>query len=126
MAKVLLVEDDSFLGYLFSTSIRESGLELIYVTSGEDALEKMRSEKPDIVLLDIILPGINGYEVLQRIKADFSDMNVPVIMISNLGDQASMNRAKELGATYYFVKSNVLPRDIIQKVREVLKIDTPA
>ncbi len=118
--KIVLVEDDAFLGDLISTSIINSGFELTHVTSGEEALKKIPEVLPDIILLDLILPGINGFEVLEKLKSQKGLAQIPVIIVSNLGGQESIDRAMSLGAVYYFVKSDVLPSEIIAKVNSIL------
>ena len=120
--KVLLVEDDPLLGELFAFSLRDAHFDVIHVTTGEDALLQCANTPINIVLLDIILPGINGFDVLTKMKSNDKTKNIPIIVISNLGDQANIDHAIELGAVHYFVKSNVLPRDIIAKVNEVLDV----
>ncbi len=118
--KIFLVEDDPLLGDLFSTSIKNSGYELTHVSSGEEALRIVSMVLPDIILLDLVLPGISGFEVLENIKANTATANIPVIIISNLSDKQNIEKANALGAIFYFIKSNVLPRDIIEKVKTVL------
>ena len=120
MATVLLVEDDSLLGDLFETSLHSAKLDVTLAITAEEALVIVREKHYDIILLDIILPGMSGLEFLSLIKKDPELKDIPVIIISNLSDIMDINKGKELGAVHYFIKSNVTPNEIIKKVYEVL------
>jgi CheY-like chemotaxis protein len=88
---------------------------------GEEALKRLETEKPDLVLLDLILPGIDGFEVLAKIKQDPSLTSIPVIILSNLGQKEDVDRGLKLGATDYLIKAYFTPKEIVEKVRGVLK-----
>src|SRR3989338_7802050 len=90
--KILLVEDESFLANLLSDYIKEQGVSLEQASTGEECLAKAKSSKPDIILLDIILPGIDGYEVLKQLKANPELSKIPVIFLSNLGGKEEIDR----------------------------------
>ena len=119
--KILIIEDDTFLRELLVRKVREEKFETITAVDGEEGVKKIKSEKPDLILLDLILPGIDGYEVLTRIKDDSDISFIPVIIISNLGQKEEVEKGLKLGAVDYLIKANFTPEDIIDKVRTALK-----
>lgn len=118
--RVLLVEDDSFLRDLLSQKLRKEKFQVIEAVDGEDGLKKAVSEKPHIVLLDLILPGADGFETLRRIRAEQEVGKVPIIILSNLGQKDDIEKGMQLGATDYLVKAHNTPGEIIDKVKSVL------
>jgi DNA-binding response OmpR family regulator len=123
--KVLVVEDDSFLRDLITRELSKKGFTIFEAVDGEKALSRLESVTPDIVLLDIILPAIDGFEVLEKIRdhKDKSINKVPVLMLSNLGEKDDIKKAKELGADDYMVKAHFTTKEITEKIKETLKID---
>jgi len=119
--KILLVEDDRFLRELMSQKLIKMGYDLIAAVDGEEGVEKAKSEKPEIILLDIMLPGIDGFGVLAQVKADPSTADIPVIILSNLGQREDIDRALKLGATDFLVKAHFTPQEIIDKIEQYLK-----
>jgi len=119
---ILLVEDDSLLRDLCSRKLRGEGLEVLEATSGEQALDFLNNQKVDLILLDIILPGIDGFEVLKEIRNHSNDevKLAPVIMLSNLGQEEDIERAMALGAKDYLVKAYFSTSEIVLKVKELL------
>ncbi|MDD5146633.1 MAG: response regulator [Candidatus Pacebacteria bacterium] len=118
--KVLIVEDDKFLRELMSKKLASEGFELVEAMDGESGVKKIKEEKPDIALLDLILPGIDGFEVLAKVKEDPLTASIPVVILSNLGQKDDVEKGLKLGATDYLVKAHFTPNEIIKKVREVL------
>lgn len=118
--RVLLVEDDSFLRDLLSQKMRKEKFQVIEAVDGEDGLKKTISEKPHIVLLDLILPGADGFETLKRIRTEETVGKVPIIILSNLGQKDDIEKGMQLGATDYLVKAHNTPGEIIEKIRSVL------
>lgn len=118
--KVLLVEDDEFLGKILSTRLSAEHTDVMYAKSGEEALELLKNGVPQVALLDILLPGINGFEVLAHIRADERMKGIPVIMISNFNQDSDKEKAYKLGANY-LVKAMVNPDDIIAEILKVMK-----
>ena len=118
--RVLLVEDDSFLRDLLSQKMRKEKFQVIEAVDGEDGPKKTVSEKPHIVLLDLILPGADGFETLKRIRAEESVAQVPIIILSNLGQKDDIEKGMQLGATDYLVKAHNTPGEIIDKIRMIL------
>ena len=119
--KILLVEDDRFLRELMSQKIVKMGEDLVVAVDGEEGARKTKEEKPDIVLLDLMLPGIDGFGVLSQIKADPETAGIPVIILSNLGQKEDIDRALKLGAADFLVKAHFTPQEIIDKIEQYLK-----
>ena len=119
--KILLVEDDRFLRELMSQKIVKMGDDLVVAVDGEEGVKKTKEEKPEIVLLDLMLPGIDGFGVLSQIKADPETSGIPVIILSNLGQKEDIDRALELGAADFLVKAHFTPQEIIEKIKQYLK-----
>lgn len=118
--KVLLVEDEQALLKIYSNKLRHSGFDVSVAITGDEALRKAPAEKPDIILLDLILPGKDGFVVLQALKEDEVTKNIPVIILSNLGQEADMSRGKELGAVDYLVKADVGLMELVEKVKKYI------
>ena len=121
MEKILLIEDDKFLRELIIQKLGKEGYEVIEASEGEAGLAKMKEEKPDLVLLDLILPGIDGFEVLSRIKKDSDLEQTPVIILSNLGQRDDMEKGIALGARDYLIKAHFTPGEIVEKIRATLQ-----
>lgn len=121
MTKVLIVEDDKFLSELISTKLDKEGYEVDIALDGETGLTKIKEGKPDIVLLDIMLPGIDGFEVLEKMKAEEGSKNTPVIILSNFGQEEKVERGLTLGASDYLVKANFTTGEIVEKIKATLQ-----
>lgn len=121
MKKILIVEDDRFLRELIVRKLTNEGYETVEAVDGEQGLQKTKETKPDIVLLDLILPGIDGFEVLALKKDDPTIAAVPVIILSNLGQKEDVEKGIALGATDYLIKAHFTPGEIVEKVRNILK-----
>ena len=122
MKKILLVEDDQFLGSLMKNRFIKEGFDINWVTNGDKAIAKLKEGPHDLILMDIILPGASGFEVMEKIVAEPQVGSTPIIIISNLGQQSDIARGKELGATAYLVKADTPIDMLIQKVRAFLKV----
>jgi DNA-binding response OmpR family regulator len=120
--KIILVEDDSFLRELASKKIAEAGYEVEIAPTGEDAVEKIENNYFDLILLDIILPSIGGFEILEKVKnhKDEKIADTPVIMLSNLGQEDEIEKAKEMGAENYLVKAHFTPDSIVKEIRKCI------
>lgn len=117
---IVLVEDDPLLSTLFTTKMSSEGFVVHHAEDGSSAMEKVRSAKPDIVILDVILPGMDGFEVLEALKKDPETKNIPVIMLSNIGQSAERKRGEELGAAAFLIKANVSISEVITQIEAVL------
>ncbi|MDP1629009.1 MAG: response regulator, partial [bacterium] len=120
--KIFLVEDDQFLGGLMSNKLEKEGFSVVRVLDGEEAVKKIFEDRPDLVLLDIILPGMDGFEVLKRLREDPQTAKIPVIMLTNLGAKEDIERGFKLGAQDYMVKAHFTPGEIVAKIKSVLGI----
>ena len=121
MKKILLIEDDSFLTDIYLTKLKGEGYQVDVARDGESGLEKVKKLKPDLLILDIILPKFNGWEVLGQIRKDPKFEKLKVIIISNLGDEKDIERGFDLGAIKYFVKTEQTPTEVVEKIKEILK-----
>jgi DNA-binding response OmpR family regulator len=119
-AKILVVEDDKFLRELITQKLKREGHDVREAVDGEDGVRKIEEEKPEIVLLDLILPGIDGFEVLAKIKENPERKDVPVIILSNLGQRDDVERGLKLGAVDFLIKAHFTPGEIIEKIEAVL------
>ena len=118
--KILLIEDDYFLAGIYLTKFKLEGFEIFLAQDGEQGLRLANSKKPDIILLDIFLPKKDGFAILQDLKKSSITKNIPVIMMTNLSESKNIKKAVNLGAVDYLVKSNFLPNEIVEKVKQVL------
>lgn len=124
MKKILIIENDLLLGDILTQKLVSEGFEVALVSDGSRGFEKIKSFKPDLILLDIILPTMNGYEILEAKQKDSAIANVPVIIISNSGQSVEINRALALGVKDYLVKAQFDPEEVLVKVRAQFRKDT--
>ena len=117
--KILIIEDDKFLRELISNKLAKRGYELIQAVDGEQGFEKTKKEKPDVILLDLILPGIDGFEVLSKIRKEKDIAETPVLILSNLGQKEDIEKALNLGAADYLIKAHFTPEEIVEKIGEI-------
>jgi DNA-binding response OmpR family regulator len=120
--KILMVEDDPFFSKLCARALEEAGFSIFLAGDGEQGLEKIKSEDPDLILLDIILPKMNGFDVLKRIRED-SDPKIagkPVIILSNLYAREEEEKGKQLRANDYLIKANTNSYELVNKINGIL------
>ncbi|HLD31649.1 MAG TPA: response regulator [Patescibacteria group bacterium] len=118
---VLLVEDDVFLANIYKTKFEMEGFNVFLAENGEAALEEVKKKKPEIILLDILLPKLDGFAVLEKIKADKTTKDIPVILLTNLGQKDDVEKGLEMGAVDYLIKAHFKPSEVVDKVKKVLK-----
>jgi len=120
--KILIVEDEKFLRELMATKLEKENFGVVTAVDGIEAIKKTETEKPDLILLDIILPGKDGFEVLRAIRAmtDKTVAQTPIIMLTNLGQESDREKAVQLGANDYLVKAFFTTDEIVQKMNEFL------
>ena len=118
---ILIIEDDKFLRELIAQKLTKEGYKMSEAVDGEEGIKKVKSEQPDLVLLDLILPGIDGFEVLSKMKEDSSLVSIPVIILSNLGQKEDVEKGLKLGAADYLIKAHFTPGEIIDKIKIILK-----
>lgn len=116
-----MIEDDPFLRKLYRNKLTLAGLEVIEAINGEEGLNKVKTEKPSLVLLDIILPRKSGFDVLIELKGNEKTRDIPVIILSVLGQTQDIIKGMTLGAEDYLIKSNITISEVVTKVREYLK-----
>jgi len=119
--KILVVEDDKFLRELISRKLISEGYNVIEAVDGEEGIKKIKTEKPELILLDLILPGIDGFQVLSETKKDPSLVSIPVIILSNLGQREDVEKGLKLGAVDYLIKAHFTPGEIVEKIKVILK-----
>ena len=120
MKTILLVEDDQFLSVLMKNRLKQEGFEVTLATNGSEALSVLENTVPDLVLMDIILPNQSGFEIMESIVANPKYGQVPIMIISNLGQPSDVARGKELGAVDYFVKAQTPIDELVRKIKEFL------
>jgi DNA-binding response OmpR family regulator len=118
--KLLLAEDDKFISRAYNDGLTKAGYEVVLAMDGAEALKMVKEDKPDMVLLDLIMPQKNGFEVLTELKADNETKNIPVIILSNLGQDSDIEKGKKLGAVDYLIKSNFSLKEVIEKINKHL------
>ena len=120
MSKILVVEDESSLQKAMVDVLKISGFEAIGANDGSEGLLMAKAEQPDLILLDVIMPKMNGFDVLKALKADDATKKIPVIMLTNLESSGDIEQALSLGAMTYLVKTNYELDDIIKRVKDSL------
>ncbi|MCL4406270.1 MAG: response regulator [Patescibacteria group bacterium] len=119
---VLLVEDDKFLSSLLKTRLEKEGINVIHVEDGEAALEVLKTAVPDLILLDLILPKKMGFEVMENLQQNPLLKHGPVVIISNLGQDADVAKGRSLGAIDYFIKAQTSIDDLVSKIKSFVGI----
>lgn len=116
--KVLLIEDEEMLANMYEVKFKNEGFDLIKALDGAQGLKLAKSEKPDFILLDIIMPKMDGFSVLKSLKEDMETKNIPVVLLTNLGQEEDIDRGKKLGAVGYLVKANITPAEVVAEVKQ--------
>ncbi|MDD4290190.1 MAG: response regulator [Patescibacteria group bacterium] len=119
--KVLIVEDEEMLVNMYISKFEKEGFEPMKASNGKAGLELAQKENPDIILLDVIMPEMDGFMVLRELKSGTKTKNIPIIMLTNLGQDEDIKKGNELGAKDYLVKANLTPAQVVDKVKEILK-----
>jgi len=117
---ILVAEDDRFLRKAAEMALKRHGYTVLTAADGEEALQAARSELPDLILLDLIMPKLNGFDVLQALKKDAPTAHIPVIILSNLGQDRDVQQAMDAGAAAYFIKTDLSLHALVQRVEETL------
>jgi DNA-binding response OmpR family regulator len=121
MTKVLVAEDDRFLMSAYKVKFVKAGFDIMPASDGAEVLELLKNDQPDIILLDLIMPGKDGFAVLEELKRSEKLRVIPVIVASNLGQKEDLDRALNMGADDYIVKSDLSMDDLVNKVKAVVK-----
>ncbi len=118
---ILIIEDDDFYRELIRKRLLEDDFGILEAVDGERGIKEIKDKKPDLVLLDLLLPNIDGFEVLSKVKADAAISSIPIIIVSNLGQQEDIDRGLKLGAADFLVKSQFDINQIMDKIKDTLK-----
>lgn len=121
MSKILIIEDDTFLSEMYATRLAQADLEVESAGDGQEGLSKMESWQPDLVLLDIVMPKQDGFEVLKKVKENDDLKNIPIILLTNLGQKNDVEKGLDLGADAYIIKAHFTPAAVVAKVKEILE-----
>ncbi len=116
--KILLIEDEEMLANMYEVKFKNEGYDLEKALDGAQGLEKAKSLKPDFILLDIIMPKMDGFSVLKALKEDPETKDIPVMLLTNLGQDEDRERGKQLGAIGYLVKANITPSEVVAEVKK--------
>lgn len=121
MAKILLVDDDPLLVRMYQKKLENDGYEVIIADDGDVALTKIGESRPDLILLDIMMPKVNGFQVLEKLKENKETSNIPVVILTNVNtSDEDTDRGFELGAVAYLIKASNKPKAVVEKVKEIL------
>ena len=118
---IILVEDDEFLAELYATKLKLENYEVILATDGEKGLKMIKEKKPDLILLDIILPKMDGFEILKAIKNEKELKDIPVILLTNLSQKDEVKKGLDLGANDYLIKAHFMPSEVVKKIKQTIK-----
>jgi DNA-binding response OmpR family regulator len=125
MKSILLVEDDPFLIDIYTTKFKKAGFGVEVASNGEEGLRKLSEGKFDLLVLDIVLPQVDGWEVLRKIKNQKSSSknlkDLKVVVLSNLGQKGEVEKGLKLGATKYLIKAHYTPTEVVEEIKEVFK-----
>src|SRR3989344_5677897 len=121
MAKILIVDDNGQIRNMYSQVLSVRGYQVAVAGDGLEAVAKISSEMPDLILLDVMMPKLSGMKVLEAVRANAKTKSIPVVMFTNLANEADAKRAKELGVSKYLIKSDVDPTQLVGLVHEMVK-----
>jgi two-component system chemotaxis response regulator CheY len=121
---ILIVEDDQYLRELYTLQFGQSGMSVTAAANGREALAKIKNNHCDAILLDIMMPDLTGIDVIKALKQDPATKNIPVIFLTNMGQENIVNEGMALGAVAYLIKSSYLPDQLLKKVTEILNKNT--
>ena len=119
---ILMIEDNVFLRKLYRDKLDRAGFGFIEATNGIEGINKIMVEKPNLIMLDLLLPRKNGFDVLAEIKQNKDTKNIPVIVLSNLAQEVDVKEAMKLGAAEYLIKSEVRLSEVLDKIKKILKV----
>jgi len=114
--KILIIEDEEILLNLLKNKLSEIGYEIFTSVDGQEGLEAIKEIVPDLILLDIVMPKMGGFELMEKMQEDDSIKNIPVVIISNSGQPVELDRAKQLGAKDWLIKTEFDPQEVVEKV----------
>jgi len=121
MKKILLVEDDPFLIDIYGTKLKSSGFEVEVASNGDQCFSKIKEKNFDLIILDIVLPQMDGWEILRKIKTTEGMKHLPVIILSNLSQRAEVEKGLNLGAIKYLIKAHYTPSEVVDEIKKTIK-----
>lgn len=119
--KVLLIEDDAFLLSMYTTKFEIENFFVVVADDGEKGLRQAREHNPDIILLDIMMPKMNGFEVLAELKKDESVKDIPVILLTNLNQKDEIEKGFAMGAKDFLIKAHLMPSEVVDKIKKIIE-----
>lgn len=119
--RILIIEDDPLLSEIYVTKFHQEGFTVDAAKDGKEGLSKMKENKPDLILLDVVLPETDGFEVLKSFKKSVLLKDIPVILLTNLSQRNEVEKGIKLGASLYLIKAHFTPTEVVGKVKEILK-----
>ncbi len=119
--KILIIEDDQMISSMYRTKLKQENFIVLTATNGAQGLELALNEKPDLVMLDIIMPQLDGFSVLRQLRGNEGTKNTPIIMLTNLGTDEDKEKGQKLGATDYLIKTNLTPAQISEIIKKYIK-----
>ena len=117
---ILLIDDDNVILEMYERKLKLNRFKVLKANNGKDGLELAKKEHPDLIITDLVMPGNDGFELLQRIKGDKKTQDIPVITLTNLSNESDRKEVLKLGAKDYIIKSNFTPAQIVEKVKEFI------
>jgi DNA-binding response OmpR family regulator len=121
MKNILLVEDDPFLVDIYTTKLKENGFSVEVSLDGDDCMRKLQEKLPDLMLLDIVLPSVDGWEIIRKVKKEDKLKDLKVVILSNLGQKGEVEKGLKLGASKYLIKAHYTPSEVVEEVKKILK-----
>ncbi len=119
-AKILIIEDDRYISKMYQLKLSLDGFDVQVADNGRIGVDKVREFKPDIILTDILMPEMDGFEVIKMVKSEPETKDIPILIMSNLGQEDHIQKGLELGAMGYIVKSQYTPSKVVEKIKEIL------
>jgi len=119
--KILLIEDDPLIVEIYETRLKKAGFRVESVPDGKKAFRKLKEKEFDLLLLDIVLPSLTGFELLTRIRNDDELKDIRVLVLSNLGEKTDVERAEKLGVVGYLIKAHHTPSDVVEEIEKILE-----
>lgn len=118
--RILIIEDDAFMAGIYAQKLDAEGFQTVLATNGEEGLKQIQKEPPSLILLDLVLPKMNGFELLETIKRDPATAAIPIVVLTNLAEKKDIERCMALGVACYIIKAHTLPHEIVNKIKQLL------
>jgi two-component system alkaline phosphatase synthesis response regulator PhoP len=118
--KILIIEDDRYISKMYQLKLSLEGYEVVVAENGREGVDKVKEMMPDIILLDILMPELDGFEVLKIVKGEEATKKIPVLIMSNLGQEDHIQKGMQMGAVGYIVKSQYTPSKVVEKIKDTI------